>query len=102
MNPNIPSVPFTEENIVDVAEVNQRCCLEESGQWLENVECTHLILASAKLVLQKRNESRQPGVYFAGSSVVGGSEAPHPVVRGPVSSFNVEDKVLDEGDLILT
>ena len=41
-------------------------------------------------------------MYFAGSSVVGGSEAPHPVVRGPVSSFNVEDKVLDEGDLILT
>ena len=41
--------------MVDVAEVNQRQCLEESGQWLENVDRTHLVLASGKLVLQKRN-----------------------------------------------
>ena len=26
-----------EGNIVDVAEVNKWLCLEESGQWLENV-----------------------------------------------------------------
>ena len=39
--------------IVYVAEVNQRCCLEERGQWLENVDRTHLvILASGKPVLQ--------------------------------------------------
>ena len=31
--------------IVDGAEVNQRRCLEESGQWLDNVDQTHLILA---------------------------------------------------------
>ena len=39
--------------IVDVADVNQRRCLEESGQWLENVDHTHLVLVSDKLVLQK-------------------------------------------------
>ena len=35
-----PSVPkiFPEEEIVEIAEVNQRRCLEESGQWLENVD----------------------------------------------------------------
>ena len=39
--------------ITDIAEVNQRCYLEESGQWLENVYQTHLVLASGKPVLQK-------------------------------------------------
>ena len=39
--------------IVDVAQVNQGRCLEESVQWLENVERTHLVLDSGKLVLQK-------------------------------------------------
>ena len=34
-----------------------RCCLERSGQWLENVDQTHLVLASGKLALQKRNLS---------------------------------------------
>ena len=29
---------FSEEKIVNVAEVNQRCCLEESVKGLENVE----------------------------------------------------------------
>ena len=45
---SIPSVPkkFSEEKIVDVAEVNQWRCLEESGLWLENVDQTHLVLAS--------------------------------------------------------
>ena len=32
-----------------------RCNLEESGQWLENVDRTHLVLASGKLVLQKKD-----------------------------------------------
>ena len=31
------SQKFSEETIVDAAEVNQWCWLEESGQWLENV-----------------------------------------------------------------
>ena len=33
-----PSVTkkFSYKIIVDVADVNQRCCLEESGQWPEN------------------------------------------------------------------
>ena len=41
----IPSVPvvFSEKIIVDVAEVNQRRCLEESQLWLENVGGTHLV-----------------------------------------------------------
>ena len=40
--------------MINVAEVNRRRCLEESGQWLENVDQTHLLLASEKPVLQKR------------------------------------------------
>ena len=42
----------------DVAEVNQCYCLEESGQRLENVDGTHLLLASGKLVLQKGHSTR--------------------------------------------
>ena len=51
----IPSNPnfFSKEKIVNVAEVNQRRCLEETGQWLENVDRTHLVLASGKLVQHK-------------------------------------------------
>ena len=50
---SIPSIPAisSEGKIVDVAEVNQQHCLEESGQWLENVDRTHQVLASGKLVL---------------------------------------------------
>ena len=44
---------ISEEKIIDVAEVNQLHWLEESGQWLENVGQTHLVLASSKPVLQK-------------------------------------------------
>ena len=52
---SIPSVHkiFSEEKIVDVAEVNHWRCLEESGQRLENVDQTHRELTSAKLELQK-------------------------------------------------
>ena len=42
------------EKIIILAEVIQWCCLEESGQWLENVDRTHLVLASNNLVRQKR------------------------------------------------
>ena len=43
----IPSITknILEQKIVDVDEVNQWHCLEEIGQWLENVGQTHLILA---------------------------------------------------------
>ena len=41
------------QKIVDVAKVNLRRCFEKSGQWLENVDRTHLVLASGKTVLQK-------------------------------------------------
>ena len=47
------SQKFSRGKIVAVAEVNQRRCLEESGLWLENVDRTHLVLASTKPVLQK-------------------------------------------------
>ena len=44
---------FAEEKIVDVAEVNRWHWLAEIGQGLENVDQTHLVLASSKPVLQK-------------------------------------------------
>ena len=52
----IPSIPefFLEKNIVNVGEVNQQSCLEKIGQWLENVDQTHLVQARGELVLQKQ------------------------------------------------
>ena len=38
---------------IDVAEVYQWCCLEESEQWIENVNQIHQVPASGKLVLNK-------------------------------------------------
>ena len=59
--------------IVDVAKVNQWRCFEESDQWLENVDQTHLVLASDKLALRKklwprnviiqRNRRRQKKIF---------------------------------------
>ena len=51
----IPSIPqiVSEEKTVNVAEVNQWCYLEESGLRLENVDQTHIELASSRLVVQK-------------------------------------------------
>ena len=46
------SQKFSEENIVDVAVLYQRHFLEDSGRWLENVDQTHLVLASVKKVLK--------------------------------------------------
>ena len=37
----------------NVAEFSRRRWLEEGGQSLENVDRTHLVMASEKLVLQK-------------------------------------------------
>ena len=53
---SIPSITkkIQEEKIVDVAEVYQGRCVEKSGQYLENVDQTRLVLASGKPVLQKR------------------------------------------------
>ena len=41
--------------IVNVAEVNQQCYLEESGQWIENVDQTHLVLDSGKASATKKS-----------------------------------------------
>ena len=46
LNPCILQKNFSEKN-VDVAEVNQWHCLEESRQWLENADPTHLVMACA-------------------------------------------------------
>ena len=40
-------------NKCHLAEVFEWCGLKEIGQCLENVDQTHLVLASGKLVLQK-------------------------------------------------
>ena len=37
----------------DVAEIYRRGWFEESEQWLENIDKTHLVLASGKLLLQE-------------------------------------------------
>ena len=44
---------FRGKKLSCVAEVNWRHFLEESGQWLENVHRTHLVLTSDRLVPQK-------------------------------------------------
>ena len=36
--------------------VNQQHCLEESEQWLENVDGTHQVQAGGKLALQKQKK----------------------------------------------
>ena len=41
------------ENFFDVAEISRQRWSEESGQRLENVDRTYLVLASGKLVIQK-------------------------------------------------
>ena len=50
----IPAFPKKfRRKIIDVAGTNLLCWLEESVQRLENVDGTHLVLASDKPVLQK-------------------------------------------------
>ena len=44
--------------IVDVAEVNQQHWLEESGEWLENVDRTHLDQANGKPLKQKERSCK--------------------------------------------
>ena len=50
---SLGSQKFSEEKIFKVAVVNQWYWLDESGQWLENVERSHVVLVSGKLVLQE-------------------------------------------------
>ena len=45
---------FSVKKINDVAQDDQLRWVEESGQWLENFDRTHLVLASCKPVLHKR------------------------------------------------
>ena len=50
-----PVAPGSHPKIYfDVAEIFRRRWLEESGQMFQNVFQTHLVLASGKLLLQKR------------------------------------------------
>ena len=60
----IPSTPklFSEDKITHAAEVNQRRWLEESGEWLENVDKTTLVLARGKPVLQKNQSGHIQGL----------------------------------------
>ena len=55
--PGFNSQNFIRGKIIDVAEVNQCCWLEESEHWLENVDQTHLVLASGSPVLQKSKKA---------------------------------------------
>ena len=43
----------SKEKIDNIDQVHQWHYLEESRPWLENVDRTHLVMASDKLVLQK-------------------------------------------------
>ena len=45
---------FSEEKIPEAAVVNQWLCFKESGQWLETVDQTHLVIATGKLVLKNK------------------------------------------------
>ena len=55
---SIPSAPktFSDQKNVDVAEVNQQYCLEESEQCLENANRTYLVLANGK-TKKSRNQN---------------------------------------------
>ena len=53
LTPNSPEF-FQRKKIINAAKVFQRPWLEESGQWLENVDQTHLVLYNGKVVLKKK------------------------------------------------
>ena len=50
------AIPNVSEFFQRKKNVDQWRCLKKSGQWLENVDQTHLVLARGKLVLQKHSE----------------------------------------------
>ena len=53
---SIPSIPqkFSKEKNIDVAEVNQRHWLKESGYWLDKADQTLLVLTSCQHYFTKR------------------------------------------------
>ena len=53
---SIPSIPqkFSKEKNIDVAEVNQRHWLKESGYWLDKADQTLLVLISCQHYFTKR------------------------------------------------
>ena len=56
-----PSCPgFDSHHSRNIAEVNLRRCVEISGQWLENVDQTHLILGSGASTTIKLNKHIVP------------------------------------------
>ena len=46
------------KNFIDVAEFNQWRRLDKCVQWLENLDQSHLVLASGKPVLQKHHVTK--------------------------------------------
>ena len=80
-----PGFPkFCNKKIVDVAEVNQWRCLEDSGQWLENVDRAHLALTSGKPVLQKILQRRGEPRNFCFSFIFSRKQhyrLLHPLIR---------------------
>ena len=52
---SIPNIPKKfRGKIIHVFVVNQRLWLKESGQWVGNVDQTHLVMAIDKTVLGKK------------------------------------------------
>ena len=47
---------FQRNKFVNLAEVNQLCCVEDIEQWLKNVDQTHLVLAGGKASNKKKNQ----------------------------------------------
>ena len=89
LNASRPSCPGLNsqnnfiEKIVDGVQVNQLRCFEKSGQWLENVDPTHLVLASDMLAQQQKTRMQS---YIA---AVSGGKLP-PVVVGGAQRHVVE------------
>ena len=52
-SPGFDSQHFSEEKLSMLLRLNQRCWIEDSGQWLENIDWTHLVLDWANPVPQK-------------------------------------------------
>ena len=50
------------KSYLDVSEIYQRCWLEESGQWLDNVNQTHRVLASWLKLKKYLNTKERPFV----------------------------------------
>ena len=60
---------FSEEIIGNSAKVNQQRCFVESGLWLENVDRTHLVLASST-----EKSGQQTNCFFSTTQWTNGHE----------------------------